>query len=189
MNRKRTILKRIGTGDECWFHYSYSSSKRSARSSPDIILRTRQAIGTKRTLRTIFFTGRKLTVLDVLPKGSKFNQLYFVDYIFPNLKKRKRELHRWIPQPIFWVRLDNSICHGGSRAASKFEKHHVSRLPQPLYSPGVRGSLSLNSPSLCSFMLHLTCKQQDLSIRLKHFPAWFIVLKSCQVLNAVKDPD
>jgi hypothetical protein len=51
----------------------------SARSSKDVIPRTRQASGTKKTMGTIFFTGRKRIVLDILPKGSKFNQLYFVD--------------------------------------------------------------------------------------------------------------
>jgi hypothetical protein len=78
----------IATGDKPWFQYSrsYPSSKMFARLPTDVILRTQQAIGTNQTLITLFFTGRKLIVLDLLPKGGKFNQLYFVDYIFPDLK-------------------------------------------------------------------------------------------------------
>jgi hypothetical protein len=49
----------------------------------DVIPRTRQAIATKQTMITTFFTGRKLIGLDILSKGSKFNEPYFVDYIFP----------------------------------------------------------------------------------------------------------
>jgi hypothetical protein len=44
-----------------------------------------QTIGAKKTMITIFFTARQLIVVDVLPKGSKFNQHYFVDYLFPDL--------------------------------------------------------------------------------------------------------
>jgi hypothetical protein len=76
----------ITTGDESWFQYSYPSSKMFARSATDVIPRTRHANGTKKNMITILFTGCKLTVLDILPKGSRFNQLYFVDYIFPMWK-------------------------------------------------------------------------------------------------------
>jgi hypothetical protein len=37
-------------------------------------------------MKTIFSTARQLISLDVLPKESKFNQQYFIDYVFPDLK-------------------------------------------------------------------------------------------------------
>jgi hypothetical protein len=117
------------------FQCSYLSSKMRAPSPTDIIPRTRQAIGKKKTMITSLFTGRKLTVLNILPKRSKFNQLYFVNYIFPDLEKQNVNSHRGIPQATFWVHMVNSMCHNGSEVTSKFEKHHVSRLPHPLCSP------------------------------------------------------
>jgi hypothetical protein len=90
-----------------------------AQSPTDVIPRTLQVIRTKKIMVTIFFTGRKLTVLDILPKGSKFDQLYFVDYIFPDLKRENENFHCRIPQAIFRVHVDNSICHNGSKVASK----------------------------------------------------------------------
>jgi hypothetical protein len=33
--------------------------------------------------------------------------------------------------------MDNSIYHNESKVASKFKKHHVSRLPHQLYSPDI----------------------------------------------------
>jgi hypothetical protein len=36
---------------------------------------------------TIFLIGRKLLVLDIFPKGSRFGRLYFLDSTFPDLKK------------------------------------------------------------------------------------------------------
>jgi hypothetical protein len=84
----------------------------------DVIPRTGQAIGTKQTLRMIFFTGHKRIVLDILPKESKFKQVYFVDYIFPDLKKKNVNCHRRIPQVTFWVHTDNSMYHNGSKVES-----------------------------------------------------------------------
>jgi hypothetical protein len=48
-----------------------------------------------------FFTGAKLSMLDILPKGSKFSQLSFVDCIFPGLQKENVNFHRRIPQAYF----------------------------------------------------------------------------------------
>jgi hypothetical protein len=45
--------------------------------------------------------------------------------------------------------MDKSICHNGSKLASKFEKHHVSRLPHPCYSPDI---------ILCDFYPETTTK-------------------------------
>jgi hypothetical protein len=96
-----------------------------ASSLTDIIPRTWQAIGTKQTMTMIFLTGRKLIVLSILPKGSKFNQLYFADYILPDLQKENVDFHHRIPQATFSAHKDSSICHNGPKVASKFEKHHV----------------------------------------------------------------
>jgi hypothetical protein len=76
-------------------------------------------------------------VLDILTKGCKFNQLYFLDYIFPDLKRENETFHRRIPQATFRVYVDNSMCHNGSKVASKFKKYHISRLLHPPYSPGI----------------------------------------------------
>jgi hypothetical protein len=62
------------------------SSKMSARSPADVILRTREVVGAIKTMITVFFTVKKLIALDVLPRGSTFKQLYFINNIFPDLK-------------------------------------------------------------------------------------------------------
>jgi hypothetical protein len=104
------------------------------QSPTDVIPGMRQAIGTKQIMTTILFLGRKRIVPAILPKGIKFNHYYFVDY-FSRFENRKREFSSSDPAGGFWVHTDNSICHNESKVASKFEKHHASRLPHPLYSP------------------------------------------------------
>jgi hypothetical protein len=76
----------IVTGDESWFRHLYPCSKMLARWPAEVVPRIRQGIDTKKAMVTIFFTRRELIVVDVLPKGSKFNQLYCIDYVFSDLK-------------------------------------------------------------------------------------------------------
>jgi hypothetical protein len=95
---------------------------------------------------TIFFTARQRILLDVLPKGSKFNQQYFIDCMFPDLKTENRNFRRRTPLANFWVQMDNSMCHNWS----KFDKYHIARLSHPASSPDL---------SLCDFWLFRMLKR------------------------------
>jgi hypothetical protein len=84
----------ITKGDESWFQHTTASSKMFARSAADVIPRTRQAVGTKKTVITVFFPAHKLIMFDVLPRDSTFNQLYFIKHIFPDLKTANLNFRR-----------------------------------------------------------------------------------------------
>jgi hypothetical protein len=56
------------------------------RSAADVIPRTWREVSAKKTMIMAFFTAKKLNMFDVLPRGSTFNQLYFINDIFPDLK-------------------------------------------------------------------------------------------------------
>jgi hypothetical protein len=148
----------IATRNKSWFRYSCPSSKMFARSPAEVIPRTQQAIGDKKTMITLFFTARKLIFLDALPKGHKYNQQTSVDYILMDLKKANLSFHRCMLGSTFAVGMDSSLCHNGSKVMSKFGKHDVSRFLPPPYSPDI---------SLCDFwvfgMLKGLLKDQELS--------------------------
>jgi hypothetical protein len=90
----------IAMGDESWFRYCYPSSTMFAWAPAEVIPRTRQTIGSKNTIITIFFTAHQLILLDVRPKGSKFNQQYFINYVFPDLEMENRNFRRQMPLAI-----------------------------------------------------------------------------------------
>jgi hypothetical protein len=127
----------VTTGDESWFQYIYPSSEIFALSPADVIPRTRQVIGAKRIMITLFFTVRKLILLDVMLKGWKCNQLYFVDNRVPGLRRGKMSFARRKPGSTFWVDMDNSMCHNGANITSEFQKHHLARMPHPSDSPDI----------------------------------------------------
>jgi hypothetical protein len=86
---------------------------------------------------TMFFTARKLIVLDVIPKGWKYNQLSFVDDKVRGLKRGKMSFGRHKPGSTFCVHMDNSMCHHRAHITSEFQKHHLARMPHPPYSPDI----------------------------------------------------
>jgi hypothetical protein len=129
------VFKGIATGDESWFRSCYPSSTTFAQAPSEVISRTRQAIGAQNTKITIFFTARQLLLLNVLSKGSKFDQQYFIDYAFLDLKTENLNFCRRMPLATFWLHMDNSMCHNGSKVVSKFNKHHITRLQRPPYLP------------------------------------------------------
>jgi hypothetical protein len=86
----------------------------------DVIPRTRQTIGARKTMITIFFVVPQLVLLDALPKGSKLNQQYFIDYVFPGLQMENRNLRRRMPLATFWVHMDTSMCHNGLKVVQNW---------------------------------------------------------------------
>jgi histone-lysine N-methyltransferase SETMAR len=98
----------------------------------------------------VFFTAKKLIVFDVFPRGGAFNQLYFVNNIFADLKIANLNSRRQKTESTFGVHINNSIGHNGSKATSRIKKNHISRMPHPPYSPDI---------SLCDFYLFGMLKQ------------------------------
>jgi hypothetical protein len=137
-------FKGIAPGDEFWFQYSSYSDSIFAGSRESVVPRIRPDISRPKTMLPIFFPSRRLLVLKPLPKGTKFNQGYFVHAIFPGLYNEKRRISRKDAVPAFSAHRDDSISHDGNKISEKLTKGSVERAPHPLYSPDI---------SLCDFWL------------------------------------
>jgi hypothetical protein len=80
---------------------------------------------------TVFLTAKKLIALDILQRASTFSVLYFINYIFPDLKIADLNFWRQKTGLTFWVHMDNYIRHNRSKVTSKIKKNHISRIPRP----------------------------------------------------------
>jgi hypothetical protein len=87
-------LQGITTGNKSWFLYTTYKNSMFATSPREVMSRTKQNISAKKTMVTIFFTSTRLLVLNILPKGTKVNQDYFIDTLLPNLYSEKRRIAR-----------------------------------------------------------------------------------------------
>jgi hypothetical protein len=65
---------------------------------------------------------KKLIRFDVLPRGSTFNQVYFTNNIFPDLKTANLTFRRRKTGSTFWVHMDDFMCHNGSKVTSKLRR-------------------------------------------------------------------
>jgi hypothetical protein len=90
----------IATGDDSWFQYSYPSSKTFAQSPTDVIPRTRSAMG-EANYGNDFLHQTQTNGACHLTKRKQSNQLSFVDYVLPDLKRENVNFHRQIPQATF----------------------------------------------------------------------------------------
>jgi histone-lysine N-methyltransferase SETMAR len=125
----------IAIGDESWFQYLYESSAMFAKSSGDVTPRTRQEIGVKKTMFTIFFTNTKLLIAEDLPKGQKYNQDYFISDILPELEREKMRYKRRKKGGTFFVPMDHSKSHDGGKIQGNFAMIGRVRTPHSPYSP------------------------------------------------------
>jgi hypothetical protein len=125
----------ITTGNESWFLYTTYGDSLFATSAREVVPRSKQNISATKALVTIFFTSTGLLVLNFLPKGTKFNQDYFIDTVLPNLYSDKRRIARRKGLRSFSVHMDNSMCNNGAKITEKLEQRHITRAPHPPYSP------------------------------------------------------
>jgi hypothetical protein len=70
-------------------------------------------------------------------RGQKVWPVTFYELLFPDVKRANLNHCRQMPRLTFWVYMDDSMDHNRPRTVSKFEKHHLLRLPRPLYWPRI----------------------------------------------------
>jgi hypothetical protein len=65
------------------------------------------------------FKANSPLILDALPKGSKYNQDYFIDNRLPALNQVRTGNGRLKVAPTLMVHMDNSMCHDGPKITEK----------------------------------------------------------------------
>jgi hypothetical protein len=97
--------------------------------------RTKDADRTKKTMSTVFFTSRRLIVLEALAKETTCTQHYFISDILPDLDGEKLRYRRKNPGQESCLRMSNSKCHNAKKITRKLQQKHITRAPHPPHSP------------------------------------------------------
>jgi hypothetical protein len=84
---------------------------------------------------TIFFTNRKLSIAEDLPKGQKCNQDYLISGILAELEREKMRYKRRLQGGTFSAHMDRSKSHDRAKIHDKFDTKSLMRSPRPSYSP------------------------------------------------------
>jgi histone-lysine N-methyltransferase SETMAR len=84
---------------------------------------------------TVFFTSRRLIVLESLPKESTCTQHYFMSDILPDLDREKLRIRRKNPGQELFLDMNNSKCHNAKKITGKLQQKQVTRALHPPHSP------------------------------------------------------
>jgi hypothetical protein len=130
-------LDRIAAGDEPWFQYVYLSNSMFVSSRNLAATRTKDADRNKATMLTLFFTTRRLIVLEALPKETTCTRYDFISDISLELDGLKLRYRRKNPGQDFFLHIDISKCHNAKKITAKLPKKHMTRAPHSPYSPSL----------------------------------------------------
>jgi hypothetical protein len=136
-NESATDFEGVVTGDETWLLLNYQSNSMFSDSRASVPPMVRQNIASKKYMITVFFTGTRIIVTDLLNPHTTFNQDYFIAQIIPGLYNHQRNLRRRKHQIALQIHMDNSMCHNGRKVTQEFERKKMIRLPHPAYSPDI----------------------------------------------------
>jgi hypothetical protein len=75
--------------------------------------------------------------LDALPKGSKYNQDYLIDNLFPALNQVRTGNACNKVATALMVHLDNSMYHTGGKITEKMSFQGLGKAGHPAYSPDI----------------------------------------------------
>jgi hypothetical protein len=122
-----------------------------ASSRDEVIPRKKATKGAHKVMVTTFFSCLYLITLKAPQSGTQFNQKYFIDEILLGIVDERRQIFRRIPRGIFYVHLDNSICHNSQIVTDELVIKMLERVLRPAYSPDL---------SPCDFWLFGMLKQK-----------------------------
>jgi hypothetical protein len=105
-----------------------------ATSRDEVIPRTKQTIGARKVILTIFFPGAKLVSLNALPPGGRFTQDYFVNTVLPDIVHERGQILCRVRRGDSCVHMDSSRCDNGHKGIDELENLNLVRVAHPPYS-------------------------------------------------------
>jgi transposase len=134
MNNGRRHL--IMTLDECWFYLHEDHSVQWLPPGEKPAVRERITVETPKMMLTIVWNTKRFHVVEILPKGVKFNAGYFCNSILRALVpddgdvgRRKMVIHH-----------DNARPHAAWRTRAFMDENSMKPAPHPPYSPDLAPS-------------------------------------------------
>jgi hypothetical protein len=106
--RQQDSFQGITTEDDSWFLYADQSDHMYEASRSEVVPQERHTTRAKKIMLTVFFSGERRLSLETLPKGTKFNQDYFLQSVLPALTNEKGQHCRKNRGADVFVHMDNT---------------------------------------------------------------------------------
>ena len=131
---ERQGWKYFVTGDESWFYLCYDYERQWVTSGEEPSIRERKMISSQKVMITVFWNPNQIVLVDALPKGDKFNSLYFTNNILENLTTFGCGFPATNGKRLN-VHVDNARPHTSKNTIRYMETHGMKKVPHPAFSP------------------------------------------------------
>jgi hypothetical protein len=111
-----------------------------ARSRDDVPTRPLQKIDSKKSMFTIFFSGKKLAFLNSLPKGQNMDSYYLCNAVLEGVKVGAPVRRRKAILRDFHIHMDNYQVPNSKLTKGKLDEIRLIRGNHPPYSSGIAPS-------------------------------------------------
>jgi hypothetical protein len=91
-----------------------------------------------------YFTRQGFVSVEALPETERFNYIFFIDTILPNIVQSVNVFRPNMQVQGDWMQIDNAQSHNSALSFQKTEELRFTRLAHPHYSPDL---------ALCDFFL------------------------------------
>lgn len=130
----------IITGDESWFYLRYFHQFMYTDSKENVPKIPKRMISDTKFMYTIFWNPWKFYIVDVLPKGQKFNSEYFINNILEELQTEVYPDGRRKHSKKYSIHMDNAKPHTSVQTKSWISKSEFVQIEHPPYSPDIAPS-------------------------------------------------
>jgi hypothetical protein len=99
--------------------------------------RGRQTIGATKSMLTVFFNPKLFARENLLPQGTSFTAVYYVENVIVALANRHAQQVGDISRCKLHLHFDDVKCHPARYVQEEMASHRCVRVPHPPYSPHV----------------------------------------------------
>jgi histone-lysine N-methyltransferase SETMAR len=127
------------TLEESWFYLHTDHELIWAQADAEIPERERHTVQSEKMMLTIVWSPGSFHLVNVLPKGFKFNASYYATQILDPLSKWRRTQVGCTNRKLT-VHADNARPHTAKMTSQFMEQNSMQRAPHPAYSPDLAPS-------------------------------------------------
>lgn len=127
----------IVTGDQSWFKLKYGQKGAWLLPEDERPEMDGSKISYESVMVTIIWGVNGFHIIDMMPKGQKYNSEYFIANILTPLFNKKNKIWSQATKRKLWLHLDNCRVHNSSACNEKYDQFGFKRAPHPPYSPDI----------------------------------------------------
>ena len=128
------------TGDESWFFFVEDFAIQWVAPNQKPFQRSKRTISSPKRMITVFWSPLGFQIIEMLPKGSKFNSRYFIDEILVKIAQFHQEFNGQSNKRKLVVHMDNARPHRSNDSLNFAAENNLRFCDHPAFSPDLAPS-------------------------------------------------